>query len=279
MVVVNSKVGLQYELVLHLIESPMVQTPTIVGNWKMFKTQEQAQGFVQGLALRLLEAGTSGKRLPSVGLAVPFTAISAASSKACNSPIQIGAQNMHDADEGAYTGEISCAMLQEAGASFVLIGHSERRHLFGEGDAFLNKKMLQAHKRGMKVIFCVGESAQERKEGHLQDVLSRQITMGLHGIGEIDPAKLLIAYEPVWAIGTSEAATPDVAQEAHAFCRHVLQGMLGPIADKIAILYGGSVTGANVGSFLEQPDIQGVLVGGASLQVDKFWQIIEVALG
>lgn len=256
----------------------MVQTPTIVGNWKMFKTQEEAVAFVLELASRLECVKKIVEHLPSVGLAVPFTALAAASKAAAGTFVRIGAQNMHDADAGAYTGEISCAMLQDAGADFVIIGHSERRHLFGESDVFLNKKITQAKKNGMKVIFCVGENLQEREEGRLLEILSRQIQLGLQGVGDIDPAKLLVAYEPVWAIGTSKAATPQEAQEAHALCRQELKRTFGPIADKIPILYGGSVTGGNIGSFLGEPDVQGVLVGGASLDIEKFWQIIEIAL-
>ena len=234
----------------------------IVGNWKMHKTIAEAVAFVKALEQRL------DSQTPGPYLAVPFTAIRACASYSVRTVI--GAQNMHDAPEGAFTGEISASMLIEAGAQFVLLGHSERRHLFGETDALIHKKVIRALDRKVRPILCVGERLKEHQAGQTQAVVIRQLEAGLQGVD--DPGELAIAYEPVWAIGTGRTATPEQAQEVHQMIRHwVTQQWSSPVS----ILYGGSVQPENAAALLAQPDIDGLLVGGASLSLDPFIKIIN----
>lgn len=240
--------------------------PIIVGNWKMYKTRSEAQQFIRTLA-SLIGPAPSAR----VFIAVPFTAIQAASEAAKGTPIVIGAQNMHDEEEGAFTGEISVNMLQDAGARFVILGHSERRQLFHEDDAFIHRKLKRALKHKLNPILCVGETQEQRERGKTREVLLRQLEEGLKGLKGEELHALTIAYEPVWAIGTGKTATPQIAQEAHAICREILKAKN---ADKTAILYGGSVKPENAQDLLDEPDINGALVGGASLNVQTFAQII-----
>ena len=236
----------------------------------MFKTIEESVYFVQKLASEVADVG------PLVYLGVPFTAIRPASEAAKETNIVIGAQNMNDAGEGAFTGEIAAGMLLNAGAKFVLIGHSERRHVFGETDEFINRKMQRASEEGLQPILCIGETLQQREAKEMKDVLTRQLTEGLKGIEKGKLEDLVIAYEPVWAIGTGVTATPKQAQGAHKFCREVLEGLLGKKrAGLIPILYGGSVKPSNAKEIIDQKDIDGVLVGGASLTVESFSQIVN----
>lgn len=245
----------------------------VAGNWKMHKSIGEALSFVKDLIERF-----SGLPRPSrieVFLSVPFTALHPVASYAATSPLVIGAQNMHDAAEGAYTGEISAAQLVDAGARFVLLGHSERRALFSEDDAFVGRKLQRALSTGLQPILCIGESLEEREAGRTEQVLAAQLTAALHSVDAVRASTIIVAYEPVWAIGTGRSATPRQADEAHAFCRDVLGGLLGSSAQQIPILYGGSVKADNALQILSQPNIDGVLVGGAALQVETFFQIIR----
>lgn len=248
----------------------MSQRPTvIIGNWKMNKTIAETRSFISGLALAISEATAK------IGIAVPFTSMAAASQTAQDTLIKIGAQNISDFDEGAYTGEISCKMIQDAGASFALIGHSERRRLFHEDDALVNRKIKKALEWGVQPVFCIGETLEEHQSGKAYDVLSRQMSTGLKGLEANQIESLLIAYEPVWAIGTNKAATPDIVQETHAFCRAYLACEWGErAANRVVIQYGGSVSPANADVLMRQPDVDGLLVGGASLSLDAFTKIM-----
>lgn len=234
----------------------------IIGNWKMYKTAAEAREFI----LKLLPLIKDISR--PVFLAVPFTALASSVEAAKGSQIIIGAQNMHDAPEGAFTGEISAGMLKEIGAEFVILGHSERRQFFHETNEWINRKVKRALKEKLKAILCIGESAQQREDGKTREVLSHQLKESLQGLTERERESLVVAYEPVWAIGTGKTATPDMAQETHAFCRTLL-------SKKIPILYGGSVKPENIVDLMKEPDIDGALVGGASLNVDSFAKIIH----
>lgn len=233
----------------------------IIGNWKMYKTGSEASQFIH--ALIPLIKDTSARAF----LAVPFTALYEAVQAAMGSKIIIGAQNMHDADEGAYTGEVSAPMLKSAGVQFVILGHSERRELFGESDAFINRKVKSALKNGLKPILCIGETSAQRENNQTRTILAEQLKNSLAGLLPEELKEVVIAYEPIWAIGTGKSATPDMAQETHAMIRAHLPKI-------VPILYGGSVKPENSRALLSQPDIGGALVGGASLNVQSFAKII-----
>lgn len=238
------------------------RTPIIVANWKMHKTGAEAQEFLTQI---------QGK-IPSsvkVFIAPPFTALSVMKPQG----VVLGGQNMHEADEGAFTGEISARMLKAAGAQFVLLGHSERRRLFHETDHLIHQKLQKAISSQLIPVLCIGETLEERRAKKTFDVLSTQLKAALT---RISPAEIVLAYEPVWAIGTGQTATPEMAQEVHQFCRSFLQKLWGEeIAAKTSILYGGSVTPETAPALAKQPDIDGALVGGASLDAAKFIQIIQ----
>ncbi|HEY5235310.1 MAG TPA: triose-phosphate isomerase [Rhabdochlamydiaceae bacterium] len=238
------------------------RTPIIAANWKMYKTGAEAQEFLTQI---------KGKIAPSVKvfIAPSFTALPMMKAQ----EVVLGGQNMHEAEDGAFTGEISARMLKDAGAKFVILGHSERRRLFHETDAIIHQKLKKAIFSGLLPILCVGETLEEREGKKTFDVLSTQLKTALAGIS---PAELILAYEPVWAIGTGKTATPEIAQEAHQFCRDLLKKLWGEeYAAKTHILYGGSVTPETASSLAKQPDIDGALVGGASLDAAKFIQIIQ----
>lgn len=242
----------------------------ITGNWKMYKTLAEASTFVKELTPFVAHC------ISRVGLAVPFTMIESLVKEARYSSLWIGAQNMNDASEGAFTGEISAKMLLDVGAKFVLLGHSERRRLFHEDNAFINRKVKRAVSDGLLPVLCVGETEEEHESGRIEEVLREQLTECLKGVEPSKLEKLILAYEPVWAIGTGIAATPDQAEKAHAFCRQVLGEILSQdIARKIIIQYGGSVNGSNARSLLAEPDIDGFLIGGASLSLENFKKIID----
>lgn len=242
----------------------------VAGNWKMYKTIEEAVNYVKELAPMIQES------LVKIYIAVPFTAIKPVAEQTQGDKIIIGAQNMNDATEGAFTGEIAVRMLKDAGAQFVIIGHSERRHIFNEDNAFINRKVKRALADGLQPILCIGETLEEREAGKTEEVLETQLTQSLADINKEQIRNMIIAYEPVWAIGTGKTATPEQAQEMHRFCRRVIEKMYNKtIANKTVILYGGSVKPENAKALMDKPDIDGVLVGGASLKIGSFSQIIN----
>ncbi|MGE3954590.1 MAG: triose-phosphate isomerase [Parachlamydiales bacterium] len=241
----------------------------IAGNWKMYKTVPEARAFLDEL-LPLVK-GTQR----TVVLAVPYTAIAPCAELAKGSGVAIGAQNMNDASEGAFTGEIAARMLVDAGATFVVLGHSERRHIFGESSAFVNKKVKQALKEGLRPIVCVGETLEERQGGRTEAVLERELLKSLAGVTKKQLAKVIVAYEPVWAIGTGHTATPEMAEQVHTFLRKVLDEKWSDSSGSVPILYGGSVKPDNAHQLLAAEDVDGLLVGGASLTAESFYQICK----
>jgi triosephosphate isomerase (TIM) len=247
------------------------RTPMIAGNWKMFKTAGEAAESARRLAE--LTADVSDR---DIMIAPTFTSLEAVARELLDSRILLGAQNMHWKDQGAYTGEIAPGMLQAAGCRCVLIGHSERREYFGETDETVNKKMHAAIAHGLIAVVCVGETEAQRESGETFSVLDKQVKIGLKGFFQQRPDLLVVSYEPVWAIGTGKTATTEQAQEAHRFIRSLLeQAFGGSFAEAIRILYGGSVKPANIAELMSMPDIDGGLVGGASLEADTFSDIVH----
>jgi triosephosphate isomerase len=243
----------------------------IAANWKMHKTVPEAVALAQRLRDAFPEPGDR-----DIVIAPPFTALGSVSAVLKGSPVRLSAQNMHWEAQGAYTGEISSAMLVDAGCEFVILGHSERRTLFGETGGMVNRKVRAAIRAGLKPILCIGETLEQRQSGATFAVLEEQIKEGLNNIDSGDIRRVTFAYEPVWAIGTGETATPDQAQETHRYIRERLTSLYGEdIASGAVIMYGGSVNPGNVGSLMEQPDINGALVGGASLEFESFAGIIR----
>ncbi|MGF1484999.1 MAG: triose-phosphate isomerase [Opitutales bacterium] len=246
----------------------------IAGNWKMNKTADEGAELVNDIAAEV------GKQT-DVGVAVcpPFTALEASGKAIGESTINLGAQNMHPEPSGAYTGEVSAAMLRQLFVTYVILGHSERRQYFNESDAFINQKVLAALDSSLRPILCVGETIEEREAGQVESVLNTQLTGGLANVKQADADSVVIAYEPVWAIGTGKTATPEMAQEAHAFIREKLTDIFdADTAAKIRILYGGSMKPANADELLAQPDIDGGLIGGASLEAKSFVKLVQSAL-
>jgi triosephosphate isomerase len=210
-----------------------------------------------------------------VMIAPPYTALAAVGKILSGTGVLLGAQNVHWEDKGAFTGEISAAMLKDVGCVMAIIGHSERRHVFGETDLMINKRLTAALQFGLIPVLCIGETLQEREAGRTLEVLEDQVRAGLAGLDAVDGAKLVVAYEPVWAIGTGKTATEAQAQEAHSFIRKLLADMFEKnIAAQIRILYGGSVKPENIDILMQQEDIDGALVGGAALKADSFERII-----
>jgi triosephosphate isomerase len=244
--------------------------PLIAGNWKMFKTRSEAVE----TSTKLVEL----TRIPSqagVLIAPPFPCLDAVSSVIRNSPIRLAAQNLFWETCGAFTGEVSADMLRSVGCEYVIIGHSERRELFGETDDGINRKIKSASAAGLIPIFCIGETDRQREEGKTFSVLDKQIKEGLKDVFSLNPDTLVIAYEPVWAIGTGKTATSQQAQEVHRFLRDVFSKTFGTVfSEGVRILYGGSVKPENIRSLMAMPDIDGALVGGASLDPVVFSQII-----
>jgi triosephosphate isomerase len=241
--------------------------PLIAGNWKMHKTSQEAVETARALASYL----GSAPREAEVMIAPPFTALTAVWEAIRGSGIALAAQNLHWEKEGAYTGEISGAMLLACGCTHVIIGHSERRHLFGETDEAINRKLKAAVACGLIPVLCVGETESEREQKKTFSVLDKQIGMGLEGLSSAAIAPLVVAYEPVWAIGTGKTATADQAQEVQRFLRERMGEKVGiDIANSIRILYGGSVTPDNIAGLMAMPDVDGALVGGASLKAESF---------
>jgi len=242
----------------------------IAGNWKMYKTTAEAEAFAKEFIPLLSASGTENE----VALCAPFTQLTALKAALSGSGIGVGAQNMHYEEEGAFTGEVSAAMLEEAGVDYCVIGHSERRQYFAETDYSVNQKLHTAFKHGIIPIFCVGEVLEERDAGEEFEVVKRQVEAGLSGLASGDADRLVIAYEPVWAIGTGRTATAEQAEEMCAYIRGEVARLYGiGTAERVRIQYGGSVKAENAAEILSMPNIDGALVGGASLLPDKFLAI------
>ncbi|MFQ5515723.1 MAG: triose-phosphate isomerase [Myxococcota bacterium] len=248
-----------------------MRRPILAANWKMHKTVAEALDFVG----KLLPQLTGLDEESEIVIAAPFTALRAVRDALLGSPLQLAAQNLHSARAGAFTGEISAAMLSEVGCRYVIVGHSERRSLFGESPSWVGEKLRTALAHGLRPILCVGESLEEREASRTFDVLRSQLDAALEGSDAEQAEEIVIAYEPVWAIGTGRSATPDLAQQAHAFIRERLAQLFGDAAERIRIQYGGSVKPENIASLMAQPDIDGALVGGASLDPASFCAIIR----
>jgi triosephosphate isomerase len=246
--------------------------PLIAGNWKMHKTVAEAEEFVAGFLPRV--SSVDGV---DVALCVPFTALAAVVDSIRGSRVEVFAQNMHEAPSGAFTGEVSAPMLTELDVHGTLLGHSERRELFCETDRALASKVVAALEAGLTPMLCIGETEAEREAGDTERKLRHQVREGLAGIADERLPEVVIAYEPIWAIGTGKVATPDQAQEAVAFVRALVAGRAPDEAERLRILYGGSVNDANAAEILALPDVDGALVGGASLDPAKLAAIVEAA--
>ncbi|HSV26601.1 MAG TPA: triose-phosphate isomerase [Sedimentisphaerales bacterium] len=250
-----------------------MRKPFIAGNWKMNTTSKSAVALVNALK-------TAVKDVTAVDIAVapPFVYLLDVARAAAGSNVAVAAQNVYYEGNGAFTGEISCDMLKDAGCTYVIIGHSERRHVIGEKDELINKKVLAALKAGLKPILCVGELLAERESDKTVSVVTDQTTKGLLGVGADEILNVTIAYEPVWAIGTGRNATPDQAQEVHAMIRRLIAKLYSqPLADKLRMQYGGSAKPSNAAELVAQKDVDGLLVGGASLKADDFAAMIRAA--
>jgi triosephosphate isomerase (TIM) len=248
----------------------MARTPYIAANWKMNKTVAEAAEFIDALLPRI--AATQN----DVVVCPPFTALHEVVERRRGTAVRVAAQNMHEGEAGAFTGEVSAPMLVELDVEAVVLGHSERRQFFCETDAALAKKVPAALAADLEPILCVGESDEAREGGQTEEVLERQLQADLAEVETEDIAKVVIAYEPIWAIGTGKVATPEQAQEACAFIRDVLRAR-GAAADDVRILYGGSVKPGNAAELLALPDVDGALVGGAALDAEDFAAIVEAA--
>ena len=258
---------------LLFIKNIMIRKKLIAGNWKMNKTSSEAADLVSAIVAQVGKANDV-----DVVVCPPFTSVESVGQTLDGSSVKLGAQNMHPERNGAFTGEISAEMLRSIYVRYVILGHSERRALFGETDAFINQKVLSALKAELKPILCVGESLEEREAGSTLDVVKTQLEGGLVGVEESNATDVVIAYEPVWAIGTGKVATSEQAQEVHAFIRKLLGERFTPaIGNKVRILYGGSMKPGNAPELLAQADIDGGLIGGAALEARSFVQLVEAA--
>jgi triosephosphate isomerase len=251
----------------------VARVPFIAGNWKMHKTVQEAEDYIQGLLPRVYSADGV-----DVAICVPFTALEAMVDSTRGSRVEVFAQNMHEADHGAYTGEISASMLTEIDVHGVVLGHSERRQYFNETDKALSHKVLVALQAGLKPILCVGETEEERERGDTERKLRHQVQEGLAHLTAEQIAEVTIAYEPIWAIGTGKVATPDQAQDAIAFIRALIGDKAASAAPLARVLYGGSVSPDSAPELLALPDVDGALVGGASLEPDSFARIVDAAV-
>jgi triosephosphate isomerase len=244
-----------------------MRRPFIAANWKMNKTIPEAAEFLDDFLPAVRDVQDA-----DIVVAPPFTALHAVAGKLKGSNVMLSAQDVFYEEKGAYTGEVAPGMLLDAGCAYAIVGHSERRQYFGETDEIVNKKARAALRGGLKVILCIGESLDQRKAERTNEVLRGQIAKGLRDL-ELDG--VVIAYEPIWAIGTGLTATPEQAEEAHGFIRSELGGLYGAKADSVRILYGGSVTADNVSDLMACPDVDGGLVGGASLKAESFSKIVK----
>lgn len=248
----------------------MGRKPIIAGNWKMYKNPEETRALITELKRQV-----GFVHRVEIVVCPPFTALESANAVLAGSGIALGAQNCHWALEGAFTGEVSPRTLKEIGCRYVILGHSERRQLFGETDATVNRRLQGALAFGLTPIVCVGETLAQREVGETEHVISNQLRGSLAGLTNTQAAALVIAYEPVWAIGSGRAATPEDAQSVIACIRRQLASLFGPTAEQVRILYGGSVKPENISGFIGRPDIDGALVGGASLDAVQFSGIIR----
>jgi triosephosphate isomerase len=244
-----------------------MRKPILAGNWKMYKTEADAVDFA-----KKLKPIVSDVHDRIIIICPPFPALSKVCDEICNSNVALGAQNLFWEEEGAFTGEVSAPMLKAVGCTYVIIGHSERRQYFGETNETVNKKIFSALKYKLNPIVCVGETLEQREKEQTFQVIEKQIKEGLKNLQDNDWKQIIIAYEPVWAIGTGKTASPGQAQEVHAYIRKLLPK---EVAEKTRILYGGSVKPENIKDLMSQPDIDGGLVGGASLKVDSFVKLIK----
>jgi len=250
-----------------------MRKPIMAGNWKMNKTRDEALRFIYAVNNEL----PSSEKVESVICAPAILLRCLVKRQGEN--LKIGAQNMHFAESGAFTGEISPAMLETTGVTYVILGHSERREMFNETDEAINKKIFAALKHDLIPIVCCGETLDEREAGKVEEVLERQITLDFANLSQEQALKTVIAYEPIWAIGTGKTATSEVADQACGFIRSVLKKMFGEeVSEEIRILYGGSVKPSNVAELMEQPNIDGGLVGGASLDPESFLQLVKACV-
>jgi triosephosphate isomerase (TIM) len=251
-----------------------MRRPIIAGNWKMYKTIDEAISIAVGLKRKFYTFAEA-----DIVICPPFTALSKVNDEILDSSIMLGAQDVYWEEQGAYTGEISPGMLKDSGCRYVIAGHSERRTLFGEIDRDVNKKVKTILKHGMIPIMCIGEKLEERDKGMTFEVLEKQLTRGLKDFTKEEAARIIIAYEPIWAIGTGRTATPQQAQESHKFIRDFIEASYDrEVSSKIRIQYGGSVKPENIAKLMAQEDIDGALVGGASLDVNSFTEIVENAV-
>ncbi len=245
----------------------------IAGNWKMHGSLEFAKDYLEFLLPRVEHLALGS---PSILLAVPYPLLSFMCSWSAGSVVEIGSQNIHQDISGAFTGEVSSSLVKELGASFTLIGHSERRQFFYETESLIRKKLDRALSTGLQPIFCIGENLEQRNQGQAECVVKNQLKDVLTGFSEAEAAQLVIAYEPVWAIGTGKSASADLAEEMHSICRNELNVLFGKkVGERIPILYGGSVKPENSGEFFCKENIDGALVGGASLSATSFLEIIQ----
>jgi triosephosphate isomerase len=242
----------------------------IAGNWKMHTTPATARALAEGIV-----KGLRDERRVRVAVCPPFPCLPAVAEVLRGSAIALGAQNCYHEKEGAFTGEVSPVMLADVGCEYVILGHSERRHVLGETDAFINRKVHAALAAGLRVILCIGETWPEREANRTEAVLEQQLTGSLAGVSNL--SKLSLAYEPVWAIGTGKVATPEQAQAVHAFVRKWAAGRVGAAASDLIIQYGGSANADNIAALLHQPDVDGGLIGGASLKANVFVAVVQHA--
>jgi len=249
----------------------MSRKPIIAGNWKMFKTVSEAVSFVNEVK------GSTVEGVESV-ICSPFTNLPALVEAAKGTDVHVGAQNLHFEDNGAFTGEISGVMLKDLGVEYVIIGHSERRAYFAETDEIVNKKVVAAFKHGLTPILCVGEKLEEREAGQTKDVCKVQTEAAFASLSAEQAAQVVIAYEPIWAIGTGKSSTAEDAQDVIGYIRQLVSGLYGAsVADAVRIQYGGSVKPNNIAEYMAQPDIDGALVGGASLEPASYIQLVQGA--
>ncbi|MFH1768693.1 MAG: triose-phosphate isomerase [Candidatus Omnitrophota bacterium] len=248
-----------------------MRKPLIAGNWKMYKTINQAIDFVNGVKRELLDFSDA-----DIAVCPAFTALASVAEVLMNTNIKLGAQNAFWEKEGAFTGEVSCAMIKDCGCHYLIIGHSERRKYFNETNSTVNKRINASLVAGLLPIVCLGETLEEREEEKTIDVVTEQLKGAFVTLDEEQMKKIVIAYEPVWAIGTGKTATPEQAQEVHAFIREWLKKRFSPeCAQKVRILYGGSVKPSNIKELIDEEDIDGALVGGASLDINSFVEIVR----